>query len=389
MTGSNGLGPLVAAAAVAAAAVAAAAPFAPGLAAQTLGMGARQQSYTFDDPGVAGVESVRLVTVPFAASTPLGSRIDLSVGGVWASATATGAGGQEVSLSGPTDTDVTLSVRPGPDWLAASVGVALPTGESTLDTQESLVASLVAAELLPFSIDTWGSGGSFAGDVAAATQLGAWGAGLSVGYRSAHAYEPVPDLPFTYRPGSELRVSLAFDRDVSTSGTFSVLLGVQEYGDDEIAEQNLFRSGTRIQGLVSYAFAVGLRSSAMVYGGINHRAHGTVLVDDPLLAGATDSPSQQLFMGGVDVRVPLGRGVAVFPKVEGTVFRASDGASQGWLTTAGSTFDIRLAGNATTRQLVLSPTALARFGRVVVEDGVETGFDGWELGLSLRMVPGR
>ena len=360
-----------------------------GVHAQTVGAGVRQQTYSFDDPLAVGVASVRLLTVPWAASVPLGSRVDLSVGSVWATGTAEGPGGQEVTLSGPSDTDVIVDVRPGPGWLAVSAAATLPTGRSTLTTQESFVASLVAAELLPFAINTWGSGGSLGGDVAAATQLGAWGVGLSVGYRGAWSYEPVPELPLSYRPGDQLRLTVAFDRDVSTSGTLSFLFGLQEFGDDELRGQNLFASGTRIQGLVSLAFALGTRSSAVVYGGVNHRANGTVLVDDAALAGATDAPSQQLFTAGADFRVPLWRGATLLPEVEASVFRASDGASQGWVATVGPTLDVRLAGNASGRRLVLSPSGALRFGGVVVEEGVESGFDGWEVGLALRMVPAR
>lgn len=359
-----------------------------GAAAQGLGAGVNVQSYRFDQPTVAGVESVTLLVTPFAATAELGS-LSLSLSGAYASGTATGAGGQEATLSGPTDTQLSVTYRPGPEWLLVTATSSLPTGNASLSTQESFVAALVAAELLPFGIDSWGSGGDVGGEVAVATQTGPWGVGLAAGYRYAREYEPVPELPFAYKPGNQLQVRLALDRNVSQSGTLSFLFGLQNFSGDELAGTNLFKSGTRVQGVTSYAFALGLRSSALIFAGVSHRANGTVLTDDPALAGATDSPSQQLYMTGTNLRFPLGRGSAILPQAELLVFRAADGVSQGWVSTVGPTLDLRLSGNSSTRQVFLSPSAMLRFGHVIVQEGSESDFTGWEAGLTLRLVPGR
>lgn len=358
------------------------------LQAQSVGAGAHVQSYSFDDPTIAGVESVRLVVTPFAAAVDLG-RVSLGLSGAYASGTATGPGGGEASLSGPTDTDLVLTYRPGPDWLVVSASSALPTGKSSLDAEGSFVAAFIAAELLSFEIASWGSGGDVGGDVAVATQAGAWGVGLSAGYRLAREYEPVPDLPFSYKPGNQLQLRVALDRDVSQTSTLSLLVGVQHFSDDELAGTNLFKSGTRVQAMASYAFPLGLRSSALVFGGVNHRANGTLLTEEAALSGAADSPSQQLFMTGANLRFPLGRGSAVLPKAEMFVFRAEDGASQGWVATIGPAMDLRLSGNASTRQFFLTPSFVWRTGNVVVQEGSESGFSGWEAGVTVRLVAGR
>lgn len=361
----------------------------PGCAlAQSIGAGVHVQSYSFDDPTTAGVESVRLFVTPFAAAADVG-RVSLGLSGAYARGTATGPTGGEASLSGPTDTDLVLTYRPGPDWLLISASSALPTGKASLDTQGSFVAAFIAAELLPFEIDSWGSGGDVGGDVAVATQAGAWGVGASAGYRVARAYEPLPDLPFSYKPGNQFQLRLALDRNVSQSSTLSFLVGLQHFSDDELAGTNLFKSGTRVQAVTSFAFPLGLRSSALVFGGVNHRANGALLTDEAALAGATDSPSQQLFMTGANLRFPLGRGSAILPKAELHVFRAEDGASQGWVTTVGPAIDLRVSGNASTRQVFLTPSFVWRTGNVIVQEGSESGFQGWEAGMTLRVVAGR
>lgn len=358
------------------------------LQAQSVGAGAHVQSYSFDDPTIAGVESVRLVVTPFAAAVDLG-RVSMGLSGAYASGTATGPGGGEASLSGPTDTDLVLTYRPGPDWLAVSASSALPTGKSSLDTEGSFVAAFIAAELLPFEIASWGSGGDVGGDVAVATQAGGWGVGLSAGYRLAREYEPIPDLPFSYKPGNQLQLRVALDRDVTQTSTLSLLVGAQHFSDDELAGTNLFKSGTRVQAVASYAFPLGLRSSALVFAGVNHRANGALLTEEAALSGAADSPSQQLFMTGANLRFPLARGSAVLPKAEMFVFRAEDGASQGWVATIGPALDLRLSGNASTRQFFLTPSFVWRTGNVIVQEGSESGFSGWEAGVTLRLVAGR
>ena len=364
------------------------APSASGVAAQSVAGGALLQTYTFGDPQAAGVERLSLLALPWGASMQLGSVAAISVDGAWARGEATSAGGQSATLSGLTDTNVGMTLGLGPDWLVVSGDATLATGAGALSIEESLVAGVVAADLLPFAIDTWGSGGSVGGSLAAATQLGAWGVGLAAGYRVAREFEPLADLAFGYRPGDQLQLRLALDRDLGVS-TLSAVVGYQRFDDDQLVGLNLFRSGSRVQGLVSVVFPLGLRSSALVHAGVQHRSKGTLLLDESLLAGAGDSPSQQLFSVGADLRVPLGRSAALLPTTELRVFRAEDGASQGWVGTAGAQLDLRLAGNSARTRLVLSPSARLRTGRVVVEEDAESGVFGWDVGLVLRLEGGR
>lgn len=356
--------------------------------AQTIGVGPSVQAYTFDDPQAAGLETFRLITVPWGASVPLGGGVTFTAGGAWASGEAKGEGGQAATLSGLTDTDVNVELALG-DWLVVGADASIGTGKSSLSLEESLVAGVVAADLLPFTVSTWGSGGRMGGSVAVAGQAGLWGIGLAGSYRVSSAFEPLPGQPLTYDPGDELQVRAALDRNVGASSTFSLVLGWQSFSEDQALDANLFRSGDRIQGVASLAFPLGLRSSALVYGGVNHRSRGTLLLDESVLSGAGDSPSQQLFLAGANVRVPLGRRAALLPAVETRVFRAEDGASQGWITSGGASLDVRLAGNSSGRRFVLSPSGAVRLGKVIVEQGAETGLFGWEAGLVLRMETGR
>lgn len=358
------------------------------VAAQAAQGGSSVQSYTFDDPETVGLEHFRLITVPWSAAVPLGARLTVGVGGAYASGRVTGPDGGSVELSGVTDTDVGVSVLFG-DWLVMSFDATVPTGRSTLSTEESVVAGVVAAELLPFSIQTWGSGSSAGGSVAVARQLGAWGFGLAAGYRVANEFEPLPGEAFTYNPGDQLEARVALDRDVLGSSTLSLVVGYQRYTDDQLLGLNLFRSGSRIQTTASLAFPVGVRSSGILYGGVHHRSQGALLTDESFLAGAADSPAQQLFVAGSTWRTPIARGAALLPAGEIRVFRAEDGASQGWIGSVGSALEWRLAGNSASTRLVLVPMGVLRLGNVVVEEGAESRFTGWEAGITLRVESGR
>jgi hypothetical protein len=356
--------------------------------AQAAAIGVGVQTYRFDEPETAGLETFQLVTAPWSAAVAPGRGVTLSLDGAFARGVATGPGGERASLSGLTDTELGVQVALG-DWLVLGGGATLATGKSTLSTSESLVAGFVAAALLPLPINTWGSGRSYGGTVAMATQVGAWGVGLAGGYRVAGAFDPLPGEALRYSPGDQLQMRVAVDRDVAGSSTLSLLFGYQLFADDRLVETNLFKSGSRIQTLVSLAFPIGLRASALVYGGVNHRARGTLLLDESALSGAGDSPSQQLFLAGTNLRVPLGRRAALLPSGEMRVFRAEDGASQGWVGSAATSLDLRVAGNSAGSRIVLSPSVGALVGNVIVEEGAEAGFFGWQAGLVLRVGSGR
>lgn len=359
-----------------------------GVSAQVAAAGELLQTYRFGDPDAVGLSEFRLVTLPFAASVGVGP-LSVLASGAYADGTAIGSEGGQVSLSGLTDTEVGISVALGPDRYVVTASAALPTGASGYTAGESAVAGIVAAELLPFAITSWGTGGGVGGDVAMALQAGAWGVGLAGGYRAAREYEPLSGQSFTYRPGDRLGARLALDRDVGESSTFSVLLGLRRFSADELGGTNLFRSGNRLEGVASYAFPVGIRSSALVYAGAYHRANGALLLEESALSGATASPSQQLFTGGLQMRVPLGRRATFLPELDGRLFRASDGIGQGWVASAGGSVDLIAFGRRSRGRLVLAPTARVRLGHVVVRDGAESGLTGVEAGVIVRLESGR
>ena len=195
------------------------------VAAQAVGGGGLLQSYRFDDANAAGLSEYTLLSTPFAVSLPIGGRVSIQAAGAFADARALGPDGSEATLSGLTDTEVGIALALGPDRVVLTAGAALPTGQSTHSLTEAAVAGVVAAELLPFAVTNWGSGGGAGGDVAVAFQSGAWGIGFAGGYRASNEYEPLTGETFAYRPGNQLRVRLALDRDVGGPARFRFCSG--------------------------------------------------------------------------------------------------------------------------------------------------------------------
>lgn len=356
---------------------------------QAAGVGIQVQHYSFGDPGAVGIEGYTLTTAPFAVSVPVGSWFTFEASSATAKGVAKAPSGEEVQLSGLTDTQIGISVPVGRDRAIVTFGATLPTGQTTLTLEEAAVAGIVAAELLPFAITTWGAGGGGGADLALAFAGGGWGFGVSGGYRTGREFEPLEAGEFSFRPGDQIRFRVAVDREVGEAGTLSLLVGAQRFGEDQLEGTNLFRAGTRVEGLVSYAFPLGLRGSALLYGSVLHRGAGTLLLRESALEGARSAPTQDLFMGGGSFRLPAGRQVVFLPEAQMRVFRAEDGVSQGWIGTVGTGAELRVAGRSLGPRMVLAPSIRIRFGGVTVQEEATTGISGWEVGLAIRGETGR
>lgn len=337
-----------------------------------LGVGPFFESYTFADADQVGLDGITLLTTPFAARFGLGARATLQVSGAFASGKVTGADGSEAELSGLTDTHVMLDVAVVPDVLTLSFMAAAPTGQSTHDPAQALVAGVVASDLLPFRVTSWGAGGGFGAQLAAARRFEGFGAGLSVGYRQAMEFEPLDGEAFAYRPGNEIQARLALDTEVGRGGTASLVVGFQTFGDDALDGANLFRSGNRMEATATYAFPMGYRGSAALYGGVLHRANGAYLD-----ATVPDAPTQDLVLLGGLLRRGVGAGFLT-PRIDVRLFRSEDGVGQGYVAGAGLGYEIR-SGN-----VAFVPSVAARIGQVTVREGQESGITGFEAGLTLR-----
>lgn len=327
------------------------------------------EHYTFDDTDEIGLESLSLLTVPLHVQTRLGPRAVLSVSGAYARGTLERSDGSEQTLSGPTDIELRAATSFLEERVVVSGIVDLPSGTSTLTADEAFVAGAIAADLLPFRISHWGTGGGVGGSVALAQPIGLFGVGASVTYRTSGDYEPREGESARYDPGDQLQINAVVDRSLGDAKA-SLRISYQNFSADALDEENVFQTGDRFEIMGSLAFPVSRRASGLVYGALLVRENGT------FLQGPETTASQDLFMAGTGFELPAAGGV-VRPSLRLRVFRTEDGIGEGYNA------DLGVAGRWRVGDVRVGPTLAFRFGSVDVTEGSSTGFRGGEIGLSV------
>lgn len=346
-----------------------------GLAAQDgvrVAPGVAFERYTFSEGADVGIESVTLVTFPFAASVRAG-RLRFGVEGAWAEATLETAAGSEATLSGPTDTELRLDVAVVPELLTLTVRGIAPSGQTEFDAGEFLVAGVVASDLLPFRVSSWGNGGGVALGATVTRRIGGLGVGANVDWRRSGTFTPLAATDAEYQPGDRVAVQVAFDGNVAPAARASLRVGYRNFGDDLLDGGGLFRAGSRLEAIANLGFPTTGGGSAAVYAGVLHRRNGRFLLGD-----VGEAPSQDLLLAGAIWRLPVGGGW-VQPRTDARVFRSQDGVGQGFQAGLGASAEIPLGSTVT-----LVPVAMGRLGNVEVADGIESGFVGAEFGLAIR-----
>jgi len=343
----------------------------------TLGGGVQVQHFSFGDAESVNMESLSLLTLPLDAGVRVGRNVTLQLAGYWARGVRRKFNGETVSIQGLTDTQLSATVTFA-DGVASLTGiVALPTGNSTHDPGEEGIAANIATDLLPFRISNWGSGGGAGVRATAAQHFGKVGAGLSVGYFAAQDFNPRTGDETLYQPGNNVVVRGVLDGNVGRAGKVSLQLSFHTFGDDLVDGTGFYHSGKRFQGIGSYAFAMGRRSSGVVYAGAMRRAAGEELQGAPSIGAKT------LFMAGTGTRLRVG-GTLLLPTVDFRLLRAEDGVDQGFNARIGAAAEIGV-GN-----LMLVPLARVHLGRLAVVEGKsESSYVGADLGLAVRFGGGR
>ncbi len=182
---------------------------------------------------------------------------------------------------------------------------------------------------------------------------------------------------FAYRPGNQLRARVALDLSTGPAGKASLQLTYLHSQEDRFGGSNVFRPGDRFQAIGSYAFAAGQRASGIVYGGVLHRAEGTYLV-----ALQSTASAQNLFLAGGGARIPL-QSIVVLPSLDVRVLRRTSALDQGEVVGVGGSAELPTSSGVT-----FVPSLRARFGRVLVSQGSDTGFNGFDVALGIRFGAG-
>jgi hypothetical protein len=345
------------------------------------------ETYGFIDSDVIGLTRISLVTLPIVVrGSPL-DRLQLQLTGAWARGTITRTDGSDAVLAGPTDTELRASYSLGRDRVVITAAYALPTGSGALTLEEAEVAGTIAADLLPFRVSHWGSGGGLTLGTSVAAPVGPFAVGLGVGYTLAQEFDalaPPGQDAWSYRPGNELRLRLAVDRPIGPAAKGSLVFSLRQYTEDRLGGESLVRPGARYDVTGSYSFVAGPAGTGVAYLGLAHRNAGSfaeAMGDDPFFAGM-EIPAQDLVFAGAGFRLPLAGRVLV-PTAEARLFRRSDGLNQGHLLGIGAALELPLGA------AVLVPSVRTRFGRILLWQDEDASFRGGEIAVAIRAGGGR
>jgi hypothetical protein len=336
----------------------------------TVGSGGYYESYSFGDYSATGVRSVSLVSVPFGAALQPAPWLNMTVMGAFATATAVLSDDSRTTVSGFTDTALQLSSPLLAHRFVMAATFVAPTGSTMLSVNEARVAGLVAADLLPFRISSWGRGGAVDVSTSVAASAGGLNLGARIGYQMGREFDLLDEDEFMYRPGNQLHARAGVDGNLG-DGRLAAHVTLSRFGSDEVNSQNLYQTGDRMSGIASYSAPLGPRGRAQAYAGVQRRQRGA------FLDGSATVPAQTLLMFGAGLRQPVGAGIMT-PSADVRLLRSADGIGQGYIGGVGSSWELSL-GNTT-----VLPSARLRLGRLLASEGVETGITGFEIGTAIR-----
>jgi hypothetical protein len=235
------------------------------------------------DPGL-GAKSVSEIVAPLGVAIPVGPRFAFDAGTYLVSATRKAETGETATISGLTDLTLRAGYQLVPDAVALTVSVNLPTGQSSLDADQVLVAGATATDLVPFPVTSFGSGFNVTSGAAVAVPVGGWALGAAGSFRFNGDYQPSADTSVTLTPGAEYRLRLGMDRvvgqgRVSFGVTFSTF-SRDEFGVDQV------NGGQRLITQGSWSFPVGNANVALYLWDINRTSDSTAAASCPFASCA-------------------------------------------------------------------------------------------------------
>jgi hypothetical protein len=368
---------------LAAALIAASLVAAPAAARQQVGVGIDYMGFSFDEE--LGTSAAQLLMVPVAVRFAAGETFALDVYSAWAQGLVEREN-VKYDLTGVIDTRVKASWQATP-WALLSVSASLPTGNSTLDGEEAVVASMLSADLFGFREAPWGTGSQITSSLATAVRAGQFGLGVAASYSVNGEFESDQGSDATYQPGNEARFRVGLDRNFGNS-TFTMGATFMTYADDQAQGVNFFQAGNRFRFDAAYAFRAG-SGVWTLYAADVWREHGdvtlSILDEADVVQGDTTfaTASQNLVVAGLVGSIGLGA-VQFRPMIDFRMQMRDDVATgdegSGWLLGAGGDLPLRFFG-----AFDLFPKGKFLYGSVKDPTGASRNVIGAELSGTIRL----
>ncbi len=333
-------------------------------------------------------ETISELAVPVFVSIPFGSRFTFDVGTSYARAKVT-SGSAVSEVNGLTDTQLRGNYTLGNDFVVLTAGLNLPTGRSTVTTDQQTAAGRIGSDFLAFPISNMGTGLAATAGIAVARPLGDWNVGFGGAVRHSTAYEPfdVPGQPvLRFTPGDEYRARVGVDRGL-LAGRMSLGLTYSAFGSDD-AGGSVYNTGNRViaQAVVTNFVA----GSEVTFAGYNvFRAPGKYASGDP--AGRENIANGYLGVGInmlgtlVEPSVEVRHWLQNIPGVTVGTATSAERSQSSYLGTVGLRTRIPAIG------FTAYPSVGYTMGKLAVADAsgapVQADLTGFKAQLAIRVAP--
>lgn len=349
------------------------------LSAQSIDIGARiaPQIHSYKI-GLPTNETITEYSLPLYVLVPVSPSLSFDLGTAYAQShvSQTGTDGKKITstISGMTDTQIRANYVIGTDFIVLTAGVNLPTGQSTVATQQQLAAGLIGSDFLAFPISNMGTGFGGTGGVAIAEPVGDWSLGAGVSVRKSAAYDAFSDgsgARFHYQPGNEYRARVGLDRGVGT-GRFTVGLTYSTFGNDNLAG-SIYNTGNRWLTQLDFNNTYGPGQLTLDMWNL-YRQPGTI-------ADSSYLPHEDIADAALSYGLTVGS-MIIEPNVEGRVWKPV-GSSTSTLGTLGLRSQVQVLG------LTMLPSVGYSFGQLGAQDanGLNTTatLTGFHASLAIRL----
>src|SRR5215831_12712731 len=187
------------------------------------------------------------LAVPIYAIIPVTPQLSFDVGSAYTQARVEQTGSPTSTISGLTDTQIRGNLVLGNDLVVLTGGVNLPTGKSTVATDQRAAAGLIGSDFLVFPIANMGTGFGGTGGIAVAVPIGGdWNFGFGGSVRHSAQYDPFElsgAQVLHYQPGNEYRARAGVDHPLGT-GRISLGVTYSTFGDDNLGG-SIYNTGNR------------------------------------------------------------------------------------------------------------------------------------------------
>jgi len=184
------------------------------------------------------------IVVPLVLHYPFSERISVSVLNTPTRASLRN-GTVSSRLTALTDTRISAAWILGEERALLNFGVSAPSGRTSLKPSETLVAQQITSHALALPTSYFGGGVEASASLAAATEVGDWVLGGSLGGVYKGSFTPTAGAA-KYSPGPEISVSLGFDRPLGERHRFFGDLGYTWYAADKLAGVKVFQADGKI-----------------------------------------------------------------------------------------------------------------------------------------------